>query len=317
MMTGKIIISAVLLLALALTPIATAQVPAWSIETVDSAGAVGYDKSIALDSAGNPHIGYFDFTNADLKYARWTGSAWSIATVDSAGAVGYDTSIALDSAGNPHISYFDLTNNDLKYARWTGSAWSIATVDSAGNVGYDTSIALDSAGNPHISYRDATNADLKYARWTGSAWSIAIVDSAGNVGYETSIALDSAGNPHISYSDATNTDLKYAFILGTPTIVTLQGKLTDSTTGSPVQTGSMQVTIKSNTGMQVWQNTFGDVLYDGVFNIPLGAVQELRLIPDLIYQMEVEIDADSATFVTADVTLGDGSPSEDVIKFNA
>jgi hypothetical protein len=149
------------------------------------------------------------------------------------------------------------------------------------------------------------------------AWSIETVDSAGFVGAYTSIALDSAGYPHISYFNFTGGDLKYAFILGTPTIVTLQGKLTDSTTGSPVQTGSMRVTIKDSRGFQVWQNTFNNSLFDGVFNIPLGAVQELMLIPDLIYSMEVEIDADSAAFVAADVTFGDNVPAGDVIKFKA
>jgi hypothetical protein len=108
----------------------------------------------------------------------------------------------------------------------------------------------------------------------------------------------------------------YPLKMPQPTIVTLQGKLTDNA-GNPIQTGSLQVTINDSLGNQVWQSTFNDSLFDGVFNIPLGAVQELRLIPGNMYQMVIEIDVDSATFGTADVTFGDNVPVGDVIKFTA
>ena len=99
------------------------------------------------------------------------------------------------------------------------------------------------------------------------------------------------------------------------TIVTLQGKLTDSTTGCALQTGSMRVTIKDSSGSSEWQNTFSDCIHNGVFNIPLGAVSELRLTPGDMYRMTVDIDADEATYISADVTFGDNSPAGDVIKF--
>jgi hypothetical protein len=182
----------------------------WHIESVDTAGDVGYDTSIALDSSDYPHISYFDNTNRDLKYAYSTGSAWSIISVDTTGDVGYFTSIALDSSNYPHISYYDISNGDLKYAYWTGSAWSITSVDTAGDVGWFTSIALDSSDNPYISYCDYDNGALKCAHWNGSAWSITSIDATGDMRYCSSIALDSSDNPHISYYDEGNGDLKYA-----------------------------------------------------------------------------------------------------------
>lgn len=107
--------------------------------------------------------------------------------------------------------------------------------------------------------------------------------------------------------------------LNTPqqTIVTLQGKLTNSTTGDAITNASMLVTITNSTGSQVWQDTFNNILNSGVFNIPLGASQQLRLIKDRVYNMKVEVDLNAASFSTADATFGDGNPSGDVIKFTA
>ena len=199
----------------------------WITVTVDNAGDVAWDTSLAVVD-GCPAISYGDDDNGDLKYARaktGTGadaSDWAqIVTVDSTGDVGECTSLAVVD-GCPAISYRDDTNSDLKYARATtstgGSAsdWTqIVTVDSADSVGYDTSLAVVN-GCPAISYYDATNDGLKYARATtstgGSAsdWTqIVTVDSTGNVGMFTSLAVVD-GCPAISYRDALNHALKYA-----------------------------------------------------------------------------------------------------------
>ncbi len=41
----------------------------WSITTIEDAGNVGLNTSIAIGKAGNPCISYYDETNMNLKYA--------------------------------------------------------------------------------------------------------------------------------------------------------------------------------------------------------------------------------------------------------
>ncbi|MDT8781108.1 MAG: hypothetical protein IAX22_00480 [Candidatus Bathyarchaeota archaeon] len=122
---GKILFALTVLLLLTLACSLTTCVNAdltWTIETVDSTENAGFFSSIALDSAGNPHISYHDIIKGDLKYAKWTGASWAIETVDSTERIGLQTSLVLDSSNNPHISYLNYLNYDtayLKYAKGT------------------------------------------------------------------------------------------------------------------------------------------------------------------------------------------------------
>ena len=180
----------------------------WQCDTVDDSGQMGEATSLALDSAGRPHITYYQHVIADLRYAYYDGVTWHLETVDSAGNVGTDSSLALDTSDRPHISYFDYANRNLKYAYHDGTTWHIQTVDSVGDVGGESSLAVDSANRPHIAYNDATNGTLEHAWYDGTLWHFETVDSGG-VG-DASLSLDASGRASISYSYG-NGDLKYAY----------------------------------------------------------------------------------------------------------
>ena len=44
--------------------------------------------AMAIDADGIAHISYWDYSNGNLKYARWSGTGWELQVVESEGQVG-------------------------------------------------------------------------------------------------------------------------------------------------------------------------------------------------------------------------------------
>jgi hypothetical protein len=197
---------------------------------------------------------------------------------------------------------------------------SVATSGDLNNDGYaDLIVGASGAKKAFVYYGGSTFNNISDVNITDHrgvstfGWSLATSGDLNNDGYADLVVGSNTGTKVFVYYGV-DYPLKS---MSQPTIVTLQGKLTNSTTGIAISTGSMRVTVRDNKGNQVWQSTFNNVLSNGVFNIPLGAAQELRLIPGIMYRMVVDLDADAASFSSADVTFGDNLPAGDLIKFTA
>lgn len=134
---------------------------AWTSSLV----SYGTWSSIAVDSAGVPHVSFYDTTWRQLRIATGSSGHWSVGVVDDEGVVGQYSSLEFGPGGRAHIAYYDSTAGDLKYAHIDpfDAIWTIQVVDEEGDRGRWAALDVDSQGNVHIAYYDATKGDLRYA----------------------------------------------------------------------------------------------------------------------------------------------------------
>ncbi len=87
------------------------------IDAINIKDGVGLFTSIAVDSANQPYISYYDAENGILKYAFLSPAGWQNRPVYTSWNSGLFTSIAVGSDNLPRISFQDATERQLKYTR--------------------------------------------------------------------------------------------------------------------------------------------------------------------------------------------------------
>ena len=158
--------------------------------------SASYDPFLAVDSAGNVYIAWYDSTDYagaggdwDIFYKCWddSTSTWTSTEVVSTESTenSQHPSLAVDFTGSVHIAWDDSTDYagsgteyDIFYKCWddSTSTWTTTEVVSteSTSVSYRPSLAVDSAGNVHIAWQDFTNyagagtdMDIFYKQFTG------------------------------------------------------------------------------------------------------------------------------------------------------
>ena len=157
-------------------------------------GDRGQYLDLELDSAGTPHISYFDRDATSLMYTTFNGDMWTNLTVDGTSGssdVGSFTSLVLDGSGNPAISYYDIKEGALKFAIFDGG-WSDETVDEGELLQDGIALELDEANVGQythmvlqddvywIAYYDVANGNLKLAHGTPGSWIIETLAGDGD-----------------------------------------------------------------------------------------------------------------------------------------
>ncbi len=209
----------------------------WITTEVVSTESTGgsYSPSLAVDSAGNVHIAWEDWsgTDPDIFYKRWEAStsSWFTTEVVSTESTDISTnpSLAVDTLGNIHIAWEDWTFNyagsggdtDIFYKRWDAftSSWTtteVVSTESTSTSRFPT-LAVDTEENVHIAWFDETDyagsgidTDIFYKRWEASTslWTTTEVVSTESASTSTnpSLTTDTSNDVHIAWSDATGTD---------------------------------------------------------------------------------------------------------------
>jgi hypothetical protein len=143
---------------------------------VDRRPGSGKFNSIAIDSAGRPHIAYSNVKaeTMSLHYASWDDEEWKTETLEGEKeAIGmWSVSLILDSKDNPHIAYTDVSHRVVKYATRKNGVWEFDAVDKISKEAYPdrNGIVLDSQGTPYISYYDYGEGMLKLATRKNGKW---------------------------------------------------------------------------------------------------------------------------------------------------
>lgn len=199
----------------------------WTYEIVDSVMEATYDfyfNSLALDSAGIPHIVYnkhkADFISYKVVYASRAISNWQKEVIESGPYLYYyGFSLVFDTENIPHFSYYRRDNAVGKtyvcHARRESTGWVNGVVDSCtGNLGnyfwdFYSSISIDTTGLPGIAYIAWNVEDslhyIKYAHYNGANWDTFIVDRDTTwhhrypLDWSPSLKFDRESIPHIAF----------------------------------------------------------------------------------------------------------------------
>lgn len=164
----------------------------WIRITVDGNPAqVGFPNSIELDSSGNPHIIYSDYTNHRVRHAWIESALWKWEDITSAGAadaLSVDMSpsgvLGVGAAINGQIYYFRKINNSSSWVT-SSTPGVLQSIGFAFNNSGSPFFAMNSAGTLRAQY------SLYYTAFVAGSWNRTLIDDGGFFGeFGISISRD-------------------------------------------------------------------------------------------------------------------------------
>ena len=74
-----------------------------------------------------------------------------------------------------------------------------------------------------------------------------------------------------------------------PTLLSLQGKLTDSTTGAKIMSADLRVNINDSSGI-VFNQNYSNAVSNGIFDLVLGSTYQLNLSYNEAYNLSIFVN---------------------------
>jgi hypothetical protein len=171
----------------------------WTIETIDGNWGDFRFTSLALDTAGNPHVSYQNCNNEGLRYAVKNDTGWNIETVNHDSRTGFWTALDLDEEDEPHIVCYSLQDSDLEYFWKNESGWQADNPPTKGHASWTPApLQLGRDGYPRIIMVDRFTTQLQYFWKNESGWYAETVPGTNNASYPDLI-LDGDDQPYVSF----------------------------------------------------------------------------------------------------------------------
>jgi len=207
---------------------------------------IGEWADITTDSAGRPHVAYYDAGAGALLWSAWSDGGFLPPQVaddggPSAADVGTHVSMVVDQSGGLHFAYRDETGQRLRLLSLTeaqtgqtygcrpegaldGTPLIVTAEDMAAwgmpsnDFGEYASVAITADGRLKASFYDAARGNLVLASCDGSHLSLTILDGedaetgedTGDVGAFSSLAMDVHGNASVAYFNRSGGTLRFA-----------------------------------------------------------------------------------------------------------
>jgi len=163
-------------------------------------------KSLVIDHAGNPYVGFLDST-AKVNVVSYTvaGGWQSVGTADLSAGTATHPRLAIDSQNIPYVAYKDNANSGYgTVMRYTGGTWQ--PVGSAGFTGVDATditIGIDANDIPYVVHQDYDSSAAANAwRYSEGSWErVGSPNFRNGANDMDNLVFDSLNRPYFTYAN--------------------------------------------------------------------------------------------------------------------